>query len=98
MRKPINVKRKLQLLSQSGIPALVTDIVRVADMVILEADERGSDMEYGVIASIVLQVLKKEYKEALQVEDIIPRQRDLCDLIEKLRTGEEAVWKNNSTV
>jgi len=82
------IRRKLQLLQQPGIMQLLIDVVRTCDTALLEA-ECGTDEEYGKVANQVATKLKKEYSQQIATAEIIPKQRDLEELIQSIKDGRE---------
>ena len=96
MARPIDIKKRLKIVGQHQFPAIVTDIIRIADTLILD-EEPGSEEDYGRIAGRILILLKKYYREQLVVDTIISKQQDLEVLIENLKTGVEPVWTNKSS-
>ena len=89
MGRILDTKRKLRIIQQQGFPQIVTDIVKICDKIILEEDIIGTDEEYGRVSAKVYYKLKGMYKRELQVDDIIPKQRDLEELIHSIKTGKE---------
>ncbi len=65
--KQNDVKKKLALLKQQGIGLLITDVIKYADTLLLDADP-ATDEEYGVIALQVMDALKQQYKDQLTIK------------------------------
>ena len=80
------IKTKLKALSTPGVPAVICDLLQVIGLEIEEDDI--TEVEYARAAKRIISNLKTQYIEQLKVEQIIPRQRDLEDIIFEIKQEE----------
>ena len=82
MAKQAEIKRKVWLLKQQGIGQLITDVIKLADTLLLEVDE-GTDEEYAKVSQKLIVKLKEQYKGQL-IESPVMIQRDIEDVIQEI--------------
>lgn len=90
-----NIKAKMSLLEKQPITQVITDVIREVYLDVNNGEEAEGigEIALGRYSQRVINRLQGQYRNQLKVEDMIPIQIDLLDVIQKVYEEEKKKLK-----